>query len=327
MEEKKKKSKIIWWVMGIVLTLALVALALVFFFLSGVRATNSLSEPTLILVKNEDGINGISDKLISKNVIASKKLFYYYAKFNLVTIKAGYYEFPSGASIVSVVNQLRDGKTKIVKLTFPEGFRAEQMAIRLADSKVVSYADFLIAARKYEGKLFPDTYFFNPIMTGEEVVKMMLDDYSDRTKDLVVTNHNLIVASIVEKESSNDADRPLIAGIYLNRVKAGMKLQSDPTVAYGRDTNALAKLSESAQKEYTFWKAAKTVEFTSVISPYNTYLNSLPIGPICNPGIKSIEATLNPQTSNYYYFLYGRDGKIYPAKTQAEHEANVAKYM
>jgi len=90
----------------------------------------------------------------------------------------------------------------------------------------------------------------------------------------------------------------------------------------------LAKLSIAKQKEYSFWQPARTAEFTSVVSPYNTYqVSGLPAGPLCDPGIASLEATLSPTASQYYYFLYGKDKKIHTAKTQAEHELNIQKYM
>jgi UPF0755 protein len=231
-------------------------------------------------------------------------------------------------SMTDIINLIDSGKIKQIRVTFPEGWRMEQMAIRLDANGVVDYGEFVTAARVYEGRLFPDTYFFKPKMAALDVVKIMTDDYLWRTENLAVSDSDLIIASIVEREAANDVDRAIIAGIYKNRVKVGMKLQSDPTVEYGRDTNNLAKLSFDEQMDYSFWQAARTVEFTSVVSLYNTYqVKGLPAGPLCSPGIASIEATLSPTPSDYYYFLYGTDKKIHPAKNQAEHEANIQKYM
>jgi UPF0755 protein len=179
-----------------------------------------------------------------------------------------------------------------------------------------------------EGKIFPDTFYLNPRMTASEVVKMMTDDYDTRTAGLDVSDDALVLASIVEREAANDTDRGIIAGIYTNRIKTGMKLQSDPTVEYGRDTNNIADISIAEKMAYSFWKSAKTVEFTSVVSVFNTYqISGLPSKAICNPGLKSIEAALNPTPSGYYFFLYGTDGKIHPSKTRVEHEVAVNKYM
>jgi len=213
-------------------------------------------------------------------------------------------------------------------VTIPEGWRLEQVGAKLAASKIVDYSSFLNEASSYEGKLFPDTYFFEPEMTATAIVKMMSDNFYKRTDGLNLSNDDLIIASIVEREAANDSDRALIAGIYKNRVKIGMKLQSDPTVEYGRDTNNLTKLSVDKQREYSFWKSAKTSEFTSVVSDYNTYqVKGLPAGPICNPGLASIKATLSPVSTSYYFFLYGTDGKIHPATNSTEHQKNIFNYM
>jgi len=187
----------------------------------------------------------------------------------------------------------------------------------------------MTAAAGKEGALFPDTYFLDPIMTGEAIVAKMEDDYSTRIEGMTVSTKDLTLASIVEKEAADsDADRGIIAGIYQNRIDLGMKLQSDPTVSYGRDSNNIASMTVKEILDYSFWKAAKTVEFTSVKSAYNTYQNAgLPPAPICNPGLASIKATLNPTASNYYYFLYGKDGILHAASTLDGHKNNVAKYL
>jgi UPF0755 protein len=322
-----KYFKIIFFSILILIVLG-VAGASFYYYKTLNKPNSNITENVLVEIKSGESISDISTGLTSAGVLTSTKVFDLTTKFFKISVKPGFYEIAPNMSMAEVINLLESGKTKIVKITFPEGWRAEQVAKRLNDNKILKYEDFMAVAAENEGKLFPDTYFFNPRMSASDVVNMMTTDYKERISGLGVTNDDLIIASIVEREAANDADRALIAGIYKNRINIGMKLQSDPTVEYGRDLNNLAKLSAEEQKDYYFWKSAKTVEFTSVVSDYNTYqVKGLPKGPICNAGIASINATLSPTKSDYYYFLYGKDGKIHPAKTSAEHQQNIMKYM
>ena len=334
MNKEKPKSKI---TAGTIIKLTIVFLLLVgivssiFFFNKEThKNSNLLNGNKVVEVLDGSTPKQVSSMLSEQGVLkkGSFDLYYLLERISRKNIIPGFYEITPSMSMKDIVALFDSGKFKQTKVTFPEGWRMEQMAIRLDANGVVDYSEFTAIAKEYEGKLFPDTYYFKPKMTATEIVKMMTDDYLWRTENLVVSDSDLIIASIVEREAANDTDRALIAGIYKNRVKVGMKLQSDPTVEYGRDTNNLAKLSADEQKEYSFWQAARTVEFTSVISPYNTYqVTGLPAGHLCSPGIASIEATLSPTASQYYYFLYGKDKKIHPAKNQAEHEMNIQKYM
>jgi len=329
-QKPRKKTGIIIKLSIVFLLIAAIATSVVFFNKETNKRSNLLSENKLVDIVDGSGAKQISKTLIDSGVLSDGAINYFYIleRIKHKKIVPGVYEITPAMSMIDIINLIDSGKIKQVKVTFPEGWRMEQMAIRLDANGVVSYGEFVTAARVYEGKLFPDTYFFKPNMTALDAIKIMTDDYLWRTESLAISDSDLIIASIVEREAANDTDRAIIAGIYKNRVKVGMKLQSDPTVEYGRDTNNLAKLSFDEQKEYSFWQAAHTVEFTSVVSPYNTYqVKGLPAGPLCSPGIASIEATLSPTSSDYYYFLYGTDKKIHPAKNQTEHEANIQKYM
>lgn len=329
-QKPKKKTGIIIKLSIVFLLIAAIATSVFFFNKETNKKSNLLSENKLVDIVDGSGAKQISKTLIDSGVLSDNAINYFYIleRIKHKKIVPGVYEITPAMSMIDIINLIDSGKIKQVKVTFPEGWRMEQMAIRLDANGVVNYGEFVTAARVYEGRLFPDTYFFKPNMAALDVIKIMTDDYLWRTENLAVSDSDLIIASIVEREAANDIDRAIIAGIYKNRVKVGMKLQSDPTVEYGRDTNNLAKLSFDEQKEYSFWKAARTAEFTSVVSPYNTYqVRGLPAGPLCSPGIASIEATLSPTPSDYYYFLYGTDKKIHPAKNQTEHEANIQKYM
>lgn len=240
-------------------------------------------------------------------------------KLKTTKIKAGSYEIPSGTTLINVYEIIASGKIKEIKITIPEGYRVEQIGQVLVDHKLVSYADFVTAAKPYEGKLFPDTYYFEPNAGVETIVSKMLEDYDARTAGMGLTLDNLILASIVEREAMKDSERALIAGIYTHRLAIGMKLQADPTVQYGKDTNAIKKMTTDQAAKFDFWGAIGTKDYLTVDSAYNTYIiPALPPGPICNPGLKSIEAAINYEKTDYLYFLQ-HDGQIYPSKTEAEH--------
>jgi UPF0755 protein len=179
------------------------------------------------------------------------------------------------------------------------------------------------ASQNLEGTLFPDTYRFYPNTAADDVVAVMNQDYQKRTQGLNVTRDQLILASIIEREAEDDADRPVIAGVYENRINDDMFLGSDPTVQYAKDSQEYAASSDP--QTFTFWQPITQDDYSSVISPYNTYLNKgLPAGPIANPGLKSIEAAQNPASTDALYFLY-KNGQLLLATTLAQHEAQAGE--
>ena len=139
----------------------------------------------------------------------------------------------------------------------------------------------------------------------------------DLTLEQVVT-----LASIVEREAQKPSERPIIASVFLNRLKAGIPLQADPTVQY-----AVANGSAASVQQYTYWKKELTVDDLKLDSPYNTYVNAgLPPGPIANPGLASIQAVVRPATTDYLFFVAKGDGSHVFAETLEEHLRNVEKY-
>jgi UPF0755 protein len=281
----------------------------------------SLNENKVIEIAKGTGIKEAASQLASENIIKNEYFFELYVLLKKKNINPGFYEITPGMSMLSVIDLINDHKIKLVKVTFPEGWRAEQMAAKLDELKIVDYKDFLTAAENSEGKLFPDTYMFNPKMEADEIVSIMTENFAGQTNSLEVSDEDLTIASIVEREAVKDEERPIIAGIYKNRLKKGMKLEADPTVQYGKDNIEFSKIADqSLQVQFKFWKPIKMADYLAVDSPYNTYLiKKLPPSPICNPGIASIEATINYTHHNYLYFLQN-DGKIYPSETAAQHD-------
>ena len=179
------------------------------------------------------------------------------------------------------------------------------------DKKLTQLVGFTKLAATFEGYLFPDTYEVKIDITSVELIKLMRETFDKKTSKLRITPETVILASIVERESIGDEDRSQIAGVYANRIKLDMKLEADPTIQYARGN----------------WAAITRDHYKSVISPYNTYLfDGWPPGPICSPGLKSLEAAAAPAKHDYLYFFHAK-GQTYFSKTYAEHAAKVRQYF
>lgn len=271
-------------------------------------------------------------------------------RFYVVMIGLGLCLLVVLAALALVVRQLRqDARARYyqniaatqkgeITITIPEGYRREQIAALLEEKGVTSAADFIAATANDEGRLFPDTYRFFPGSTANSVRDRLLATYDSKTASLGnIGKDALSIASIVEREARTDSERADVAGVYWNRLNAGFNLGADPTVQYGKETNDLAAklkgVTAAAEqgtviRQFNFWQPITRADYTGVDSLYNTYeIATLPPGPICNPGVASITAALHPSQHQYYYFLYGKDGKPVYAKTLQEHNRNVATYL
>ena len=278
-------------------------------------------------VKQNEPSLTIAQDLFEKDLIKSETIFYLYAKIKGKAFLPGIYEIPKNAKMVEVFDKISKGETKIVKFTIPEGYRTEQIGQLLEEKKLGSYEDFVPLAKKYEGQLFPDTYYISSEYTSDQIIETMHNNYLDKISGLKVTDEDLIIASIVEREAIKDEERSIIAGVYKNRIERKMKLEADPTVQYAKDNQNTQYLSLSDKLNFQYWQKITGADYLKTKSDYNTYIiPALPSGPICNPGIASIKATLNYTHHNYLYFLQA-DGQIYPSETVAEHEQNKKKYL
>ncbi|HHY44416.1 MAG TPA: endolytic transglycosylase MltG [Firmicutes bacterium] len=256
-------------------------------------------------------------------------------------IQSGEYSFEPGIHALDVLDSLVQGRVIYYSLTIREGLSVDQIAALVEERGFGSREAFLEAATDkslapayvpaeyletaktpLEGYLFPDTYYLRRGMTERELVLMMLKrmeqvftkEMQEKAAAMNLTPHEAVtLASIVEREAQVAEERPIIAAVYLNRLKIGMKLDADPTVLYavGKPPDALV-----------LWKDLE------VDSPYNTYRNpGLPPGPICNFGKACLEAVLAPEDVDYLYFVAKNDGTHAFARTLAEHNANRATYQ
>ncbi len=237
-------------------------------------------------------------------------------------LKAGEYEFPANASIDQVLSMIISGNAKTYKVTIPEGWTTQMAVARIAENEVLTGE---VAAVPVEGAIMPETYVFRRGLTRQKILddmqaaqtKMLDEAWKARAvNDVLKTREEAVVlASIVEKETALPEERPLIASVFLNRLKQGMRLQSDPTIIYGL-VGGKGKLDRGLTKDDL---ASDTA--------YNTYkIDGLPPGPISNPGRASLVAVLNPPETGYLYFVADGSGGHAFAKTLEEHNANVAKW-
>jgi UPF0755 protein len=237
-------------------------------------------------------------------------------------LKAGEYEFAAGASMRDVMNLIVSGKALVYKLNIPEGWTSEMAVARIRDSDVLTGE---IAAIPPEGSIMPDTYVFKRGATRHKLLEDMqaaqtqlLEEIWQKRSGLMVLKTKedaVVLASIVEKETGVAAERPQVASVFMNRLKKGMRLQSDPTIVYGL-VGGKGKLG----RDLTRADIQKP-------TPYNTYvIDGLPPGPIANPGRAALEAVVNPPDTEYLYFVADGSGGHAFAKTLEEHNANVAKW-
>ncbi len=230
--------------------------------------------------------------------------------------KAGEFLLPAGASLHSVMNILHAGKSIQRRLTIVEGQRSKEVAALLEGmSDLTGNIDWPVD----EGSLFPDTYFYTYLTKRSDLIDrmqetlqiMIAESWSNRKSELPYANPNeaLIMASIIEQEAAGSEDRHLVAAVLVNRLKYGMRLQSDPTVLYGIEYDLGHVISKADLRKKT---------------PWNTYvILGLPKTPICNPSLSSIEAALNPADSSYLYFVSDGFGGLRFAENLDKHNKNV----
>lgn len=270
----------------------------------------------------------VAQSLKSLGAIRSTYAFLIYTKLSGKIIRAGYYSLPYNLSIKELSAKFASEEFLLIKVTVPEGKRMEQIAAMLEDKDIFPYREIVAASNGYEGTLFPDTYFISKQTSAEEFVKMMRDNYQSKTAGMNITHNQLVLASIVERESVNDDERPLVAGVYTNRLAIDMKLEADPTVLYAHDSEYMREITPKDATQYTFWQPITFSTYRTIESPYNTYINyGLPPEPICSPGLASIKAAQAPLKHKYYFFLHDSSGQIYPAENLEQHEKNIEEHL
>ncbi len=292
------------------------------------------SQTTFFLLRPGWSTRHIARDLQKQGLIRSSAAFLMvdYAK-GLRTLKAGEYKFDQPASAFEVWRRLTQGDVYARTVVVPEGYNMFDIAAAVEQAGLGPASDFLIAARNdlfllkdidpnaksLEGYLFPDTYQFTRINTSHEIAAAMVHRFRQEAQKIGLlgqpdTHRVVTMASIVEKETADPNERPLVAGVYYNRLNRNMALGADPSVIY-------AALLTGRYRGTIY---ASDLQYDS---PYNTYkYPGLPPGPIANPGVASLQAAMHPKQSDFLYFVSDNNGHHRFARDMEEHARNVAAY-
>jgi len=296
-----------------------------------------LQEPQRVEVKVERGepLSAIVQRLKDHGVISNERLFSFWARLWGLDKKIhwGLYRFELPLPPRQVLDQMQLGKGVFHRVTVPEGLTVREIAELLEKAAIADKERFLAEAAKpnllslvgrkgkgIEGYLFPNTYYFTPFVTEKDILIAMVEQFrasfnsrlEEQAREMGLDVHQAVtLASLIEKETGVDEERPLISAVFHNRLRARIPLQSDPTVIYG-------------MKRFSGTLTRKDLRNPT---PYNTYrIPGLPPGPICSPGLASLRAALQPARVPYLYFVSRNDGSHVFSVSLAEHNRAVRMY-
>lgn len=345
---KFKVGKFLLFLLLLIIILVLIALGIYKYETS---AVSSNTDPKIITVDEGDNYISIASKLKEQNLIRSETFYRLYLRFaNPGTLMSGDYELNEAMSVPEIIKVLSDENSRdsTVKITFREGLNITQIAKIVEEKTDITAEEFInkLADTSYlqslqqdywfltdeiynseiyyplEGYLYPDTYHFEKSeLNIDDIVRKILDNteaklepYKDKLQNGTYTTHQILtLASIVELEAVSDSDRATVAGVLYNRLNDNWSLGCDATTYYAAKKSMTESLTQSD---------------LTACNGYNTRCTSmtgLPVGPIDNPSISSIEAALNPTESDYYYFVADTDKKVYFTKNATEHDRIIAK--
>ena len=298
----------------ILILLTVCAVTISFFYLQTPLAQNNTDSVKYILkIPSGRSVKQVAEELADNRIIRSREIFYIKAKLQNFKMKAGRYEVSSDMSVDDIFELLESGRQVHITVSIPEGLTVSQIAKLLEESDVILSSekfieeakspDFLneynIPANSAEGYLFPDTYFFNPAMDEKEVLHRLADNFFKKLDELEIPSENpkelfelVTLASIVEREYRRMEEAPLIASVFLNRLKYNIGLESCATIVY--------IITEEKGRPHP---EKVSYEDLKIDSRYNTYKwAGLPPGPISNPGAVALKAVAKPAKTDYFYF-------------------------
>ncbi len=336
--QNRSRPVLRWLVLVLVLVAAAAAALLVPRFAERLARRPYGRGAQVIMVMIDPGMSPppIFRRLEASGVVESARFVeLYYRLKGETSLKAGEYEFKMPATPAEVLRKLQAGEVVMHQVTIPEGLTAAEIAARLEEGGVCPAPDYLAAARDtsliaahdsgardLEGYLFPETYVFRRGVGAFELVRMQVDTFLRRYGELrrratpsMGFRDAVILASMIEKETGQEAERPLVASVFVNRLSRRMLLQCDPTVIYAMMLEGI-------------YDGTIRRSDLAMASPYNTYLYpGLPPGPICNPGAAAIEAALFPPKTGYLYFVSRNDGTHFFSATLSAHASAVNRYQ
>lgn len=317
----ERRQRIVVWVLAFISLIFLVGA----FYALYIKAPSNFPVRAIISVQGNASLNDIASNLAEQGIIRSP--FWFRAAVILFsgekTVMAGDYFFLKPAGLFDVAFRVTHGNFGLtpVRVTFPEGMTAEQMSMILGAELIdFNATEFLKLAKPLEGYLFPDTYMFPPNAKASQVIGILRDNFEKKMKSIEPSvkafgksiKDVVVMASIIEAEARTSETRKTISGILWKRLKLGIPLQVDAPFQYiiGKNTFQL------------------TLADLKYDSPYNTYKYAgLPPGPIGNPGIDSLMASVTPTKTPYLYYLSDIRGNMYYGKTFEEHILNKEKYL
>ncbi len=333
MRRNRPYFKILAFLTGLLLICAVLLATGVTYYL--VRPGASAAADQVFCVREGMSLKDVVEELEQNRLIRGKRLLLLCARLMGYSkkIKAGEYRLNPDMSPLMILDRLGSGAIITHAVTIPEGFSREQIGDLLARKGLVNLDEFMAltgnpeVARQYgikgpdlEGYLYPDTYQFSRGLSTAKIVDVMVGrffevykPFEQQAEAVEMTMEKVItLASIVEKETGCASERPIIASVFLNRLRKKMRLESDPTVIYG-----LQDFDGNLKKQHLSQKTA-----------YNTYvIRGLPPGPIASPGFEALKAVLFPAETNYLYFVSKNDGTHFFSQTYAEHSEAVKRYQ
>lgn len=294
------------------------------------------AEKVVITIPAGQSLKTTTEALFQNKIITSP------FKFNMLArlkgydkrLKAGEYALSATMAPIQIMEKLVKGEVELYKLTVPEGLNIYQIADLVAQAGFAQHSSFIeaatdadlarkngINAKTFEGYLFPETYYFPKKVSSETIITTMVNrfwnvfnsSWKERAKQLGFSVHQIVtLASIIEKETGVAFERPVISSVFHNRLKKKMRLESDPTVIYG-----LKNFDGNLKRTHL-----------ETPTPYNTYkIKGLPVGPIANPGTKSLEAALYPADTKFIYFVSKKNKTHQFSTNLRDHNLAVQQYQ
>lgn len=281
--------------------------------------------PLDFLITKGSSVSLIGNNLYEEGLIKNPIVFKFYVQLtnSQSKIQAGEFSLSKSLSLTQILEELKKGP-KEIWVTIPEGLRREEIALKFTNSLGKNddfLSELLTLTSGKEGYLFPDTYLFPKSISASAIVNKMQQTFDKKVGD--VSYNELIMASLIERETLGDSEKPIVAGILYKRIDNDWPLQVDATLQYAK-ANAICKLQIKGCK---YWEDVYTID-KEINSEYNTYKNlGLPPAPISSPGLSSINAAKNPEKSSYWYYIHDSKGIIHYGETLEEHGLNIKKYL
>ncbi|MDO8621401.1 MAG: endolytic transglycosylase MltG [Candidatus Levybacteria bacterium] len=308
---------------AIIILFIILAVGGIIWWENGLLPVNSKdATKNIFVVEKGSGLKEVASKLEAQGLIKNRIVFFLYTRLGKFEgkIQAGDFRLSPSMNLKEIAENLTHG-TLDIWVTIPEGKRSDEIADILQE-KIPSFKpSWRTILRTQEGYLFPDTYLIPKDATINQITNIMKNNFYAKIQSINLPSNDpritkiTIMASLIEREALRDDEKPIIASVITNRLNVGMSLDIDATLQY-------IKGKSSGQ-----WWSVPTIEDKKINSEYNTYMNvGLPPAPIANPGLEAIKAALNPQKTNYYYYIHDLEGNVHFAKTLEEHNANIRKY-